>query len=120
MKSENYFFLIFLSTIMIVRLFLFLHPTPGPTIAGFRFHHWMFGLLIMCIAISINRIALYAIGAGLFADELTYVLINGKTHADNYSLISLIGTVIIVGIIFAARSYFLHSFFSLHQKLFLK
>ena len=63
----------------------------------------MFGIVLIPIAIFSNIIELYAIGLGLFIDELTYLLIGGKNHKDNYSPTSIIGTVLFVIIVFIFR-----------------
>ncbi len=101
----NYFFLIFLITIIITRVVIFFYPIPSPTIGKFRLHHYMYGILGIIIGLFLNSIIVYAIGLGLFIDELTYVLMNGKTHEDNYSKISLIGTLFFVILIFFLRNY---------------
>lgn len=115
MNSEDYFFLIFLAVLLAVRLFLYLRPTPGPTLDGFRVHHWMVGLLIVAISLiliipKLNipykvPLTIFAIGFALFIDELTYILISGRTHADNYSKISLIGTTVFIAVVFLVRKY---------------
>jgi len=103
----NLFFLIFLITILITRLFLFLHPTPAPTIGKFRTHHYMFGILGIVLGIFTHLIVICAVGWGLFVDELTYLLIGGKSHEDNYSKISLLGTFFFIILTFILRDYFL-------------
>lgn len=105
MTISNEFFLIFLSTVVVTRLFLYFKPTPAPTIKGFRTHHWMYGILGLFIGFITHYLPLYAIGLGLFVDELTYLLIGGKNHEDNYSAISLIGTIIFVVLAFFSRNF---------------
>ncbi|MBI1968689.1 hypothetical protein HYS49_02160 [Candidatus Woesearchaeota archaeon] len=90
MERKLYFFAIFFITILIIRTFLYVHPTPGPTINGFRIHHYMFGLVLAPIGALAGSIALYAMGVGLFIDELGYLIIGGKTHEENYSKASLL------------------------------
>lgn len=89
MEPKLSFFAIFLITILLIRVFLYAHPTPALTINGFRTHHWMYGLLLAPAGALLGSVALYAVGIGLFVDELGYVLIGGKTHEDNYSKASL-------------------------------
>ncbi len=103
-KSEDRFFLIFLGTILLVRFILFFYPTSSPTIAGFRLHHWMYGIVLLSIAFAIRKIPLLAVGLALVVDELTFILMNGKTHAENYSALSLLGTVFFMIIVFLYRS----------------
>ncbi len=105
MASSNEFFFIFLGTILVVRLFLFLKPIPGPTIGGFRVHHYMYGIMAITVGLVLKSITIYAIGAGLFVDELAYLIIRGKTHADNYSAKSLIGTLVFILLVYIFREY---------------
>jgi uncharacterized membrane protein YdjX (TVP38/TMEM64 family) len=65
----------------------------------------MYGILGIIIGLISSSIIVYAIGLGLFVDELTYVLIGGKTHKDNYSKISLIGTLCFIIIVFILKNY---------------
>ena len=107
MNVNNYFFLIFFLTVIVTRLLLYLKPLPSPTIKGFRLHHYMFGVVLIPVAILLNTLELYAVGFGLFMDELTYLLIGGKNHRDNYSISSLVGTVLFVILVFIFREKFL-------------
>ncbi len=107
---ENKFFLIFLLTIIVTRISLYVAglyasdaDNIGLTLFGFRLHHYMYGLVLIPLGIIIANVFLYAIGLGLFVDELTYLLIGGTTHADNYSWISLVGTGIFVLLFFGIR-----------------
>ena len=99
------FFLIFLATIIITRIFVFLYPIPAPTISKFRIHHYMYGIVGIIVGLLTSSVFIYAIGLGLFIDELTYLLIGGKSHQDNYSKISLIGTFIFVILVFIFQDY---------------
>ena len=115
LSKENYFFILFLAVILVIRLFLYLRPTPGPTFGGIRIHHWVVGVLLLAVALLLlavipsvySRITLtvFAVGLALFLDELTYLFIGGQTHADNYSRISLLGTAALVGLVFFLRKY---------------
>ena len=102
---SNYFFLIFLATIAITRLFIFVYPIPAPTFGKFRTHHYMYGLVGILVGLVLHSVLIYAIGLGLFVDELTYLLMRGKDHKDNYSKISLLGTLFFVIIVFVFRDY---------------
>lgn len=105
MTTASQFFAIFLSTIVITRLFLFVKPISSPTISGFRIHHYMYGIIAIVIGLFIHSILLYAIGLGLFVDELAYLIIGGKDHKDNYSKASLFGTLIFVIVVYILRDY---------------
>ena len=105
MEIANQFFIIFLVTIILVHLILFLKPIPGPIIKGFRIHHYMYGIIAIPISLIFSSIPLYAVGMGLFIDELTYLLIGGKTHQDNYSKKSLLGTMIFILAVFLLKEY---------------
>ncbi|MES3031691.1 MAG: hypothetical protein V4699_00400 [Patescibacteria group bacterium] len=101
----NSFFIIFLSTVLITRFFLFIKPTPSPIVGNFRVHHYMYGIIGIVIGLLIHSVFVYAIGLGLFIDELTYLIIKGKDHKDNYSKVSLFGTLIFVIIVYFLRDY---------------
>lgn len=100
LNPPNYFFIIFLLTIICVRLFLYFKPIPSPTIKNVRLHHYMYGLALIPIAWIFSSITLYAIGLGLFVDELSYILMRGKTHKDNYSFVSFAGTAFFVTLVY--------------------
>lgn len=101
----NQFFFIFLTTILVTRLLVYLFPIPAPTIRNFRIHHYMYGVVILILGLTLDSILVFAVGLGLFTDELTYLLIGGKTHKDNYSKISLLGTAGFIAVIFLLRNY---------------
>jgi hypothetical protein len=107
---SNYFFLIFAITIVITRVVVFLYPISSPAIGKFRVHHYMYGLVVSPIGLATHSIIVYAIGLGLFADELAYLLIGGKTHQDNYSKLSLLGTLILMILVFILRDYIILPF----------
>ena len=102
---SNYFFLTFLATVAITRLFIFVYPVPAPTFGKFRTHHYMYGLVGILAGLVLHSVLIYAIGLGLFIDELTYLLMRGKDHQDNYSKISLLGTLFFVIIVFVFKDY---------------
>lgn len=97
------FFGLFLSTVVVTRLWLWCLPMPGPTFLGVRIHHYIFGLALIATAVGIQSLFLFAVGFGLFVDEATYLLIRGRTHADNYSIPSLGGTAVLVVFVYFCR-----------------
>ena len=90
MEVKLYFFIIFFITILVTRVFLYVHPTPSPTINGFRTHHYMYGLVLAPTGALLGSVTVFAVGVGLFVDELGYLLIGGKNHEENYSKASLL------------------------------
>ena len=65
----------------------------------------MYGIVGILFGLIIHSVIIYAIGLGLFVDELAYLLMRGKTHEDNYSKISLLGTAVFVIIVFLFKNY---------------
>ncbi len=110
MTNSNQFFVILLSTIIVIRLFLFIKPIASPTIGHFRIHHYMYGIIGILIGLLAHSILIYAIGIGLFIDELTYLIIKRKDHKDNYSKASLFGTLIFVIVVYFLRDYLISPF----------
>lgn len=97
----------FTGTVLVTRLALWIRPTPSPTVSGVRLHHRMFGAVLAYAGwitywdrplsdVPFLAALASAVGCGLFVDEATYLLLDGKTHADNYSRWSLIGTAALV------------------------
>lgn len=107
---SDYFFIVFLLTILVTRVFLFAYPVSSPTIGRFRTHHYMFGIAAAGIGLAIQSVTLYAIGLGLFVDELSYLLMRGKTHHDNFSILSLVGTLVFAIIGFLLKNYLVSPF----------
>ena len=103
MVESDHFFLVFFLTILITRIWLFAFPIPSPTINGFRLHHWMYGIGLLFAAMAVSSEVIFSIGLGLVIDETTFLLSDGKTHEDNYSRLSLAGTMILVVLIYVFR-----------------
>jgi hypothetical protein len=91
----NSFMVIFIVTIVGIRISLFLHPQAGMTIGSVRVHHYMWGLAGAPIAVALHLVPLLAISIALVIDEVTFICIGGRTHEDNYSTTSLLGTVVL-------------------------
>lgn len=74
-------------------------------------HHWMYGVILIIVSFVASSVILYAVGLGLFVDELSYILIGEKNHKDNYSTKSLLGTVLFVIIVFIFKHQILSFLF---------
>lgn len=112
LTPENLLFVVFVITILITRVGLYVGGVysddpdkMGLTVKEFRVHHYMYGLVIAPVGLLVSSIPVFAVGLGLFVDELTYLLGGGKNHSDNYSWWSLTGTFILVLVVFFSRSY---------------
>ena len=94
------FISIFCGTVITTRLLLYFCRLPSPTVGTFRLHHYMYGLIGIPFAFVLHSLALYAFSAALFVDEITYLVIGGESHDDNYSAFSLGGTLLLVVFVF--------------------
>ncbi len=103
MSPPTTFGVIFLATVLVTRIALWAKPVASPTIRGFRMHHYMYGIALAIIGAIHHSVWFYAIGLGLFVDELGYLCIGGKTHADNYSDRSLFLTCFFAALTFIFR-----------------
>ena len=122
MNKVTQFTLIFIITLLLTRVgvylggLIFTHwlklPLPENTFFGIRIHHYVFGIILMLIGYLIKNTALSAVGMALFIDELTFLIIGGKTHEDNYSFVSILGTIILGGLVIIFR----RPLFQLFQK----
>jgi ABC-type multidrug transport system fused ATPase/permease subunit len=104
----SHFFLVFIVTVVSVRIFLYFRPTASPTVRGLRLHHYMYGIVGIILGVAFNILTVFAVGLGLFIDELTFLLIRGRTHEDNYSKASLLGTLFFVILVFFTQEYLLN------------
>ncbi len=102
-NAANIFFFCFFITILITRVLIYFKPTSSPTVFKLRLHHYMYGIVAILGGFILRSMIVVAFGLGLFIDELTYILIKGKSHTDNYSPKSIIGTVLFIILIFLFR-----------------
>jgi hypothetical protein len=103
MDTANYFFVLFLATITFTRILLRVKPLSGPTIKGLRLHHYMYGLVLIPFGFILDSVTLYAVGWGLFADEVGVVLFKFKTYEEYYSKTSLVSVIVIIILVFLFR-----------------
>ncbi len=108
MSTSTLFFSIFFTTILVTRVGLLVRRTSSPTIRGFRLHHYMYGLCILPVGVLLHSVWTSAVGLGLFIDEATYLCIGGKSHEDNYSWTSLLGTAAFIVLTFVFRVELTH------------
>jgi hypothetical protein len=83
MQSGNYFFLVFAITILATRIWLMHTKMSSPKIRGFQLHHYVYGLVFIAFALGIDNLTLFAVGMGLFVDELP-MLLQGKWGEEDY------------------------------------
>ena len=115
MNLYDKFFLFTTISILLIRVWVYLFPKPSPTIKQFRTHHWMYGLLFTIILFFISNIYtnlyLLSISVGLFLDEIGFIIINGKTHEDNYSPKSFLILLLFIIILFIFREKIINFYF---------
>lgn len=106
MTAPDYFFLIFAATIILIRLILFPRKGHSPTIYGIRLHHYMYGFALVVLSLIFSNLALYAIGLGLFVDELPQALTRKLVYGWDvyYSPSMLFGVLFIVILVYIFRN----------------
>src|SRR3989344_9547599 len=83
--SINKFFIIVIATIVITRIWLWVFPSHGPTIVGFRPHHYIYGLVLVAIYFLVSKPIFLAIGSGLVIDEIPlFFIFHGLNWPDNH------------------------------------
>ncbi len=109
MKRKNLLYLSFILTIVIIRVGVFLIPGVDITVGKFILHHFWFGVLLLMINFFIKegrfnqKFILFGIGLGLFLDELIFMLLGGGGDLQYWNIYSVIGTMLIVLLIFFLR-----------------
>ncbi len=105
MDSAHYFYAVFVITILVTRLFLYLRPQESPTLFGITLHHYLYGLLLIPVGIVLQSVLLYAIGLALFIDELTDIVLYFINRKNNYWGLSPYGTLILVAGMYFLKDY---------------
>lgn len=105
------FCFVFIATVVLTRIVLYVRPTSSPTIFNLRLHHYMYGLMLIPVALVLQSVVLYAVGLGLFIDELTFLIRGGGHHKENYSWQSLAGTAFFSVLVIILNGFFLWPFF---------
>jgi hypothetical protein len=105
-KKENLFYLIFILTIVLIRVGVFLIPNVDIVFWNVVIHHFWFGvvLLIAWLLIKENKIGIYSfgIGSGLMVDQLAFILL-GSGGDFEYWGPSLLGAVVLAVLIYFFR-----------------
>ncbi|MCE9541758.1 hypothetical protein K8R03_04365 [Candidatus Kaiserbacteria bacterium] len=100
------FFIIFLVTIAVSRIFLLVHPIHSPILGDFHMHHYMYGLILLALGLSSRSLPILAMGAGLFADEIPILHnINAKSFGDYFAFTSMVEVLAVIVIVFWLRHY---------------
>jgi len=112
MEKQNLFYIVFVLTILLFRIFLFLFPALDidVIILGFEIHHIGFGLIIVLIGLvmpnkhPVLKTIVFAVGFGMVIDEVIFIALGAGKVATNYwAPASLIGTAILAISIFPLR-----------------
>lgn len=102
-KPSNRFYLIFVTTILIMRFLVFLVPNVDIMLGPILIHHAVFGAILLLFSLALKKstfkLVLFAIGLGLVIDQATFLIIRGVGDADYWSPISLIGTIAFIVLI---------------------
>lgn len=122
LQKSTLFFILFIVTILITRLSVFLVPEVNITFVGIVIHHFWFGVVLLLCVLFIPekhsaRIFLYGVGSGFFVDQLVFILLGAGTDAEYWSLPSVMGTVVLAGMIFFIRRKVIQFSLYWHSKL---
>lgn len=112
MNNADYFFFIFLGTIVTARLLTLNPRMAAPTIRGFRVRHYMYGILLIIFSFFVPNPVVYAIGLGLLLDEAPVIIVKGTGYReekwrgmqDYHTPWSFAGVLIIILLVFLFRS----------------
>jgi len=117
MKRKNKFYLLFLSTIIALRLWVFFFPLRKIMIDGTVIHHFWIGIVLLLITFIIQRkhssIAevSFPVSCGIIGDELVYILFGGATVTDYWSAYSVYGCIMVSVIVFIFRQAIAEHFY---------
>lgn len=109
MKRDNIFYIIFILTILAVRLGVFLLPSNKIIVGGIRINHFWIGVILILLVLfvsknySIIKMILFPIGLGIVADELSFMIFSDRTLTDYWSIYSIVGIIATATIIFMLK-----------------
>jgi hypothetical protein len=110
MKRANAFYFIFILTILAIRTWVFFFPAIKIIFNGTIIHHFFIGLILILSAVFLTerhakwRIVPFAVGLGLVADELVYIVLGAGAVSKYYwSIYSVSGAIIMAVIVFLVR-----------------
>lgn len=107
MDDSYYFFSVILGTVIITKVVLLNPRIHCPTVLGVRLHHWMYGVALVVVGVTVSNITMYAIGLALFIDQLPLFIFRRWRHEDSYSTGTLITIGMFLALIFIFRSQLL-------------
>ena len=102
--SPNVFFLIVISVITLVRVWLFNHPLKHPFEHTLKTHHYKYGIAILVLGFLMHKIVIYSIGFGLIASAIPTLLVANKELRGEYELNkSFTALLVVIILIFVLR-----------------
>lgn len=110
MRKETLFSIVLASTILVVRLGVFLFPLQKLRIDGTVIHHFWFGLLLILFVLCTPkryawlRIFVGAFGLGLMADEFVYMILGDGAVSRYWSTASVVGAAAVTAALVALRN----------------
>ena len=117
MISPNIFFSIIVATVLTIRLSVYLVPNKDVIVFGKVVHHMWFGVLLVlmaCLApikVPFVTAITSAVGLGLIADHIVYMLLGAGGDDKYWSHSSLLGVLVVLVLLFLLRTQ-LFAFFA--------
>ena len=109
MKKEDLFYLIFVLSILVARLSVFLFPEVDIEVFGVIVHHFWLGAFLAALSLipskkyRLAKLYTFAIGLGLVIDQLVFMALGAGKDIQYWSLLSLIGMIVLAIAIFPFR-----------------
>ncbi len=110
MLNDTLLFIISFVTMVGIRLFIWLIPEKDIKIFGRVIHHFWFGTVFVVLAYLISyrnilaTIIMLGIGLSLMGDELMFMLLGGGHDREYWGLVSIIGAILSLIVIFYFRT----------------
>ena len=97
------FSVIFLFTVFITRLWVFLLPNTSSIVLNLPVHHFWVGLSMVILGLLLSykmKVPIVAFGLGLVIDESAFVLLGDGGYAGYWSSLSIAGAIVFSAIVF--------------------
>ncbi|MBS3166948.1 hypothetical protein J4403_01935 [Candidatus Woesearchaeota archaeon] len=107
MQKENLFYFVFILTVLVSRLLVYLFPNRDIILFGWVIHHFWFGLWVFLVSFLIRKkkdvLIFSAMGLGLMADEIVFMILGAGGDTEYWSKVVIFGTCVALLLIYILR-----------------
>jgi hypothetical protein len=110
--TSEYFFFLFLLTVTVTRIVLSGKRAENSVLINnihkhFHIHHFVYGILLISLGVYYHHLMTYAVGMGLFVDEIPLLIERNWTWGGYYSKGTFLFLLVLILAVFSFRNQLL-------------